>query len=240
MKKYVNKKNAVRLTAFIALTALSMFNVTGCGCGGGGGDGGGGDGTVSMCDVPLEASLSTQERIGGAVTNVKLFMADDKVTEWTLYNIANELRATRVDTPTSTVGLEVEAFIRDIEIVTYKGKRYALLAMGEEGITAVNITDPTSMAIEPNVESVKVNYYHEGINWAVGGGAVIYDNDISSTRGPVSSLAVYDEGNATQLLIGDEGYGLHKTALSNLFGDTNESREIEGTLKIEDEDYTLH
>ena len=254
MKKYVNKKNVVRLTAAgVALTVASMFYVTGCSGKSGSGDGdlpgdGGGlpgddGGIISMCDVPLEASLSTQERIGGAVTNVEPFMADDKVSEWTLYNIANELRATRVDTPTSTVGLEVEASIRDIEIVTYNGKRYALLAMGEEGITAVNITDPTSMVIEPKVESVKVNYYHEGINWAEGGGAVIYDNIISSTRGPVSSLALYDEGNATvpslQLLIGDEGYGLHKTALSNLFGDTNESREMDGTLKIDDEVYTL-
>ncbi|MFC2057917.1 hypothetical protein ACFLR6_03160, partial [Campylobacterota bacterium] len=188
-------------------------------------------------------SLSTQSRIGGAVTNVETFMADDNITEWMLYNIANELRATRVDTPVSTVGLEVEAFIRDIEIVTYNDKRYALLAMGEEGITAVDITNPESMVIEPNVEGIKVNYYHEGINWTEGGGDVVPDNNISSTRGPVSSLAIYNEGNATvpsvQLLIGDESYGLHKTALSNLFIDTNETRETDGTLKIEDEVYTL-
>ncbi len=252
MKKYVNKKNVVRLTAAgVALTVASMFYVTGCSGKSGSGDGdlpgdGGGlpgddGGIISMCDVPLEASLSTQSRIGGAVTNVEPFIAND--TEWTLYNIANELRVTRVDTPESTVGLEVEASIRDIDIVTYNGKRYALLAMGEEGITAVDITNPASMAIEPNVESIKVNYYHEGINWTEGGGDVVPDNDISSTRGPVSSLAIYDEGNSTvpslQLLIGDEGYGLHKTALSNLFGDTNESRESDGTLKIEDEIYTL-
>lgn len=254
MKKYVNKKNAVRLTAAgVALTVASMFYVTGCSGksssdGGGSVDGGDGGGIVvigdtSMCNVPLEASLSTQERIGGAVTNVKPFMADDKVTEWTLYNIANELRATRVDTPESTVGLEVEGFIHDIEIVNYNGKRYALLAMGEEGITAVNISNPNSMIIEPNVESVKVNYEKTGLDWTEGGGAPLHENDISSTRGPVSSLAVYDEGNATapslQLLIGDEGYGLHKTALNNLFVDTNESREADGTLKIDDEVYTL-
>ena len=247
MKKYVNKKNVVAVG--VALTVASMLYVTGCSGKSGSGEGGDVSGvvddnvTLSLCNIPFEASLSTQERIGGAVTNVKPFMADDKVTEWTLYNIANELRATRVDTPLSTVGLEVEGFIHDIEIVTYNDKRYALLAMGQEGITAVNITNPATMVIEPNVESIKVNYYHEGINWAEGGGAVIYDNNISSTRGPVSSLAVYDEGNTTvpslQLLIGDEGYGLHKTALSNLFGDTNESREPDGTLKIEDEVYTL-
>lgn len=113
----------------------------------------------------------------------------------------------------------------------------------KRGITAVDISNPAGMAIDPNVESVKVNYYQEGINWAEGGGDIIYDNNISSTRGPVSSLAVYNEGNSTdpnwQLIIGDEGYGLHKTALGNLF-DAAIGREAEdGTLKIEDEVYTL-
>jgi hypothetical protein len=114
--------------------------------------------------------------------------------------------------------------------------------MGEEGITAVDISNPESMVIVPNVESVKVNYYHGGINWTEGGGDVVLDNSISSTRGPVSSLAVYNEGNATvpsmKLLIGDEGYGLHKTVLENLFDATN-GREADGTLKIDDEVYTL-
>lgn len=129
MKKYVDKTNVVGLGVVgIALTAASMFYATGCG---GGSSVSGGD--TGICNVPLEANLNTQERIGGAVTNVEPFMADDNVTEWTLYNIANELRATPVNTPESTVGLEVEGFIRDIEIVTYNDKRYALLAMGEEG-----------------------------------------------------------------------------------------------------------
>lgn len=176
------------------------------------------------------------------MTNVEPFMADDNVTEWTLYNIANELRVSPVNTPENVIGLEVEGFIRDIEIVTYNDKRYALLAMGEEGITAVDISNPASMVIAPNVESVKVNYYHEGINWAEGGGDIVPDNNISSSRGPVSSLAVYNEGDvrnpSLQLIIGDEGYGLHKTVLANLFDATN-GREADGTLKIENEVYTL-
>ena len=242
MKKYLNNRNAVRVGALIlALTVSAMF--PSCSCGGGGDGGDGGDGVdTGICNVPIEASLNTQDRIGGAVTNVEPFMADENITEWTLYNIANELRASAVNTPENTIGLEVEGFIHDIEIVTYNAKRYALVAMGEEGITAVDISNPTSMAIDPNVESLKVNYYHEDINWTEGGGDVVIDNNISSTRGPISSLAVYNEGNSTspslQLLIGDEGYGLHKTALSNLFDETN-GREADGTLKIEDEVYTL-
>jgi len=237
---HLNKKIVVRVATFcLGLTIASLF--PSCSCGGGGGDGG----DSGICDVPLEAFLSTQEHIGGAVTNVELIMADDNVTEWTLYNIANVLHATQVDMPesNSTIGVEVEGFIRDIEIVNYNDNRYALLAMGEEGITAVNITNPEFMTIDPNVVSVKVNYLHEGIWWTEGGGDVVPDNNISSTRGPVSSLVVYNEGNSTdpnwQLIIGDEGYGLHKTTLSNLFTDTNETRELDGTLKIEDEVYTL-
>jgi hypothetical protein len=240
MKKYLNKRNAVRSAALLlGLTVSAMF--PSCSCGGGGGDNGGGD--TGICNVPIEASLNTQDRIGGAVTNVEPFMADDNVTEWTLYNIANELRASPVNTPENTIGLEVEGFIHDIEVVTYNDKRYALLAMGEEGITAVDITDPSNMVIHPDVESVKVNYYHEGINWTEGGGDVVLDNNISSSRGPVSSLVVYNEGNTTnpsmQLIIGDEGYGLHKTALANLFDATNGRETEDGTLMIEDDEYTL-
>ncbi|GIU00029.1 hypothetical protein TSL6_05350 [Sulfurovum sp. TSL6] len=239
MKKHMNKKNAVRVGVVgIGLTVASMFYTTGCG-GGGGGDGGGGGGTSSMCSVPLEASLNTQVRIGGATTAVEQFSTDSG--EWTLFNIANELRATKTGTTKYTeYHLEVEGMIRDIEIVKGNDNNsYALLAMGAEGIATVNITDPTAMIL---VSSVKVNYYHEGIWWTEGGGDIVPDNSISSTRGPVSSLAVYNEGNATvpsmQLLIGDEGYGVHKTALENLFDGIN-GREADGTLKIDQEVYTL-
>jgi len=241
MKKYMNKKNAVNLTAVgIGLTVAGMLYVTGCG-GGGGSDATtdipGIPGTSSLCSVPLEASLNTQERIGGATTAVELLSTDSG--EWTLFNIANELRATKTGMTKGTEhSFEVEGFIRGIEIVTdNENNSYALLAMGAEGIAAVNITDPAAMTL---VSSVKVNYYHEGINWAEGGGDVIYDNNISSTRGPVSSLAVYDDGNVStplQLIIGDEGYGLHMTTLDNLLNSTLES---DGTLMIDGpETYTL-
>lgn len=84
MKKYVNRKNAVRLTVFgVGLTAVSMLYMTGCG----------GDGTASICSVPLEANLNTTvpARIGGATTAVELFKIGDE--EWTFFNISNELRA---------------------------------------------------------------------------------------------------------------------------------------------------
>jgi len=197
-----------------------------------------GDSSSGMCNIPLEASLSTMERIGGATSSVALFSSDG--SEWTLFNIANELRAMQVGATASTAGLEVEGYIQDIELVTREdGSRYALLAMGPDGIAVVNVTDPAAMTRE---FSVRVNYDHAGISWTEGGGDIVPDNSISSTRGPVTSLAVYDEGNASapslKLLIGDAGYGLHKTALANLF-DTLNGREADGTLKIEQETYTL-
>ena len=228
-------KTKTKYSLIAAMAALTFGLFTGC-------SGGGGDSTstsIDPCDVPIEASLNTQERIGGAATNVELFSVDGQ--EWTLFNIANELRATQVNvSKTETYGFEVEGFIQDIEIVTYDDKRYALLAMGSGGISAVNITDPASMSL---LTSVKVNYEHTGIAFTDGGGTVMYDNNISSSSGPISSLAVYDDGNAStplQLLIGDKGYGLHKTALTNLFNTAvGVGREGDGTLKIDTEAYTL-
>jgi len=194
-------------------------------------------GSGTRCDLPLEAALDSHVRIGGATTSIALF--DNTGSEWTLFNVANELRATPVGTVEGAMhSLEVAGFIHDIEIVTLPdGNRYALLAMGPDGIAAVNVTDPAAMSL---ATSVKVNYEHSGITWTEGGGDVVPDNTIASTRGPVSSLAVYDAGDGSplQFLVGDAGYGLHKTALANLF-DPVAGREADGTLLIESEVYTL-
>ncbi len=208
------------------------------GCSGKGGSGDGTDGSISLCSTPLEASLSDGlDRIGGATTSVALVDVAD--TNWTLYNNANELHAADVSNPLKTAGLEVEGYIHDIETVKYGGKSYALLAMGEEGITVVDVENPLVMVKGINV---KVNYEEPNITIAEGSGSLA-DINISSSRAPISSLAVYNEGSATvpnwQLIIGDEGYGLHKTSLDNLFDETN-GRETDGTLLIDGpEQYTL-
>ncbi len=218
-----------RLISLIVVCSTAVF----IGCSGSGG----GDTTnVDPCDVPIEASLNTQDRIGGAVTNVQLVQNDG--VEWTFFNIANELRVTQVDmNKTQAYGIEVEGFIQDIEIVdNVDGNRYALLAMGSSGISAVNITNPAGMSL---VASAKVNYEQTGITFTDGGGTIWPDNNISGSSGPITSIAVYDDSTGTlQLLIGDKAYGLHKTALNNLF-DTVDGREEDGTLKIDKEAYTL-
>ena len=236
MKKYILSNPGKILTAISAsvVVATLLYN-SGCSTGSK-------VGSSSLCNVPVEASLSSVERIGGATTSVALFSSDG--SEWTLFNTANELHITPVGLIKGVdFKLEVEGYIHDIEIVTVSDKQYALLAMGSDGIAAVDVTTPASMNI---VANVKVNYEQTGITWAEGGGDIVPDNIITTTRAPISALSIYTETvivNDTsmeiqQLIIGDEGYGLHKTALSNLFDATN-GREDDGTLKIEMEVYTL-
>jgi hypothetical protein len=192
--------------------------------------GGGGNGTTSLCDVPLEASLTSADRIGGATTSNLLFTQtvvvneEPQEQEWTLYNVANELRARPVSTNPDDpyYAIEVPGYIKDIDIVTYPegegGVRYALLAMGSEGIAVINLANPALMTL---VSTIGVNYEQTGLTWADGGGNIVPDNTIASDRAPISSLAVYDSQPGSvedplQLIIADEGYGLHKTLLSNL------------------------
>ena len=188
------------------------------------------------CEVEHEAFLDSQARIGGASTVVTLNRSDN----WNLYNVANELRATQVGViAAEKYTFTVSGFIQDIDVVEYpasSGAYYALLAMGDQGISVVNVTDPTNMLF---VTSVHVNYEQTGLTWSDGGGNIIPDNTISGIHAPISSLEVYDDGTDLHLLIADEAYGLHKTKLANVF-DTAAGREVDdGTLLIENEVYTL-
>ncbi len=240
----------VLFSAGVALAVL--FGLTRCS------GGGGNNGTASLCDVPIEAALTDQTRIGGAVTSATII--DEAGAEWTLYNVANELRASPVGTTAGPVySVQVPGYIQDIEITTaptLNGIRYALLAMGSEGIAVINLADPTNMQVVVN--SVKVNYFQDGLIWTEGGGSIIGDdepaNEISSARAPITSLAVYDtdlgdDNNPLLLLIGDEGYGLHKTLLSNLLnaggpvldpsGDGTLLIDVDGDPLTADEVFTL-
>lgn len=214
-----------------SLLLAAVFGLAAC-------SGGGGSG--SLCDVPLEASLNSATRIGGASTSTRLF--DVAGVEWTLYNVANELRARPVNADPAVPyhAIEVSAYIRDIQIVTNPadGVRYALLAIGNAGIAVINLTNPAAMQL---VSSVRVNYLQNGVTWTEGGGSIVPDNTISSDRAPITALAVYDSdpadaSNPLQLLIADEGYGLHKTLLSNLLGAGGPVLEADGTLLIDVDD----
>jgi len=196
-----------------------------------------GDGTgffknLTLCGADVEASLSSQTRIGGASSVVSLERADG----WVLYNVANDLRATQVGvTQSAYYTLPLVGYIRDIDVVEYpaaSGTYYALVSMGDQGIAVVNVTDPTNML---PVTSMHVNYYQEGVTFTDGGGNIVTDNIISGVHGPISSMQVYDDGSKQYLLIANEAYGLHRTLLAHVF-DTATGREADGTLLIDDGD----
>ena len=221
-----------RMGTTLAVMLATLFGLAACS------SGGGGDGTSSLCDVPLEASLTSADRIGGATTSNLLFTQQVLVgveiqeQEWTLYNVANELRARPVSTNPDDpyYHVVVPGYIKDVVIVTNPTDqvRYALLAMGDEGIAVINLADPAAMTL---VSSVGVYHYQDTITFTDGGGNIVPDNVIETNRAPITSLAVYDDGiNPLYLLIADEGYGLHKTLLSNLLGATGPVLVADGTL----------
>lgn len=216
----------------IGLLLVTVLSLQGCS---GGSDSDRSIFSPAPCDIAHEAFLNDQTRIGGASTVVTL----DHSAQWIFYNVANELRATKVGiTASDKYGLTVTGFIQDIDVVEYpagSGAYYALLAMGDQGIAVANVTDPTNMVL---VTSMHVNYEQTGIAWSDGGGNVSLDNTISGVHAPISSLEIYKDGTNTYLLIANKAYGLHKTKLSNVF-DTNAGREADGTLLIENEVYTL-
>ena len=109
-------------------------------------------GALGLCNVKVEAFLDTQDRIGGASTVVTLDRADN----WVLYNVANELRATQVGvTESAKYSLPVAGFIQDVDVVEFEGDHYALLSMGDQGISVVTVTDPPTMFHKTRVD---VNY----------------------------------------------------------------------------------
>ena len=136
-------KNKIPLSGSILAVGALVWAALGLqGCGGG-------DGffkNLTMCDANQEASLDSQSRIGGSSTVVEM---PDPASNWIFYNVANDLRATRVGvTESAKYSLPVEGFIHDIDVVEYpanSGVRYALLSMGDKGIAVINVTDPTNM-----------------------------------------------------------------------------------------------
>lgn len=198
------------------------------------GDGNGLFEGLTLCGFVQEAYLDEQTRIGGASTVIAL----DSSNSWAFYNVANELRATKIGVAESAkYTLPVTGFIKDVDVVenpVSSGVYYALLSMGDKGIAVINVTDPTNMVA---VTSVAVNYEQTGITFTDGGGNIAPDNTISGITAPISSLEIYDDGVDRYLVIADEAYGLHRTKLANLFDTT--AREADGTLLIESEVFTL-
>ncbi|MFY3773378.1 hypothetical protein ACOSZC_04540 [Marinobacter salsuginis] len=178
----------------------------------------------------IEAFLTEKAvQIGGATT--ALARADMGETDYAVYNMANRLAITPIQTTAGAVHeIELANFIQDILILPYEGRTYALAAVRESGIAVVDITDPAAMQV---LHTTPVNYYQEGITFAEGGGDLVTDVVIEG-HGFIKSL----EADDTNLWIANESYGIHRTALANIISATP-TLEDDGTLLIDEEVYTL-
>lgn len=186
---------------------------------------------VRVRPADMKPILGPDIQVGGATTAVATF--NDGAADWALYNVGGRLSATPVGLAPSTVySIHVMGFIRDILLVDHAGTRYALLSTGGEGIAIVDVEDPSAMQWLGNVT---VNYYQDGLTYTEGGGAILYDQVISGTKGTVTAL----ETDGTTLWIANADYGVHRTALDNLLGPAGPVLEPDGTLAIEHEEYVL-
>jgi len=181
---------------------------------------------VQPADIVQYPGVNIQ--IGGSTTAVERFQYNG--AEWSLFNVGTTLKATAVGTSKEDVyDLILPGVVYDIEIIEYDEHTYALAAIGGAGIAVVNISDPTSMSL---VSVAPVNYYFDGVIFAEGGGDILFDNVFSSIAGPVVALA----NDGTDLYIGDNAFGIHKTSLANVFGNVLEG---DGTLLIDSEVLTV-
>lgn len=184
----------------------------------------------TLGDNIVEAYLDKKAiQIGGATTAVT--RANIGGSDWALYNMANRLAITPIQTSAGAVHeIELANFIQHLLVVQYNGRTYALAALRESGIAVVDITDPAAMKV---LNTTPVHYYQDGITYAEGGGDLV-TNQVIEGHGFIKSL----ETDGTDLWIADESFGIHRTALANLITETPVT-EADGTLKIDAETYTL-
>lgn len=183
--------------------------------------------SVHVQPADIVSMLGPNTQIGGSSTDVV------KQGGYAFYNVGGRLCSTPIGTSAGPVySIPLAGFIRDILLVEFKETRYALVAMGSEGIAVVDVDDPTAMEWRFDVQ---INYFQDDLTWAEGGGDILVDQVISGTRGTISALAT----DGVTLWIGNADYGLHRTALKNLLQSTGPALESDGTLLVENEVYTL-
>lgn len=184
--------------------------------------------SVTVLPVDMFPFLGEDVQVGGSSTSVARFQSAG--SEWCLFNIGTELKATPVGVTQGAIySIFLPEFAFGIEIVAYNGATYALVATGGAGITVVDITEPADMSV---VSITPVNYYLDNVTFTETGGAILPDNIMESSAAPIVDLVT----DGTDLYIADNQFGIHKTALANLF---NQTLETDGTLLIDQEVSTV-
>ncbi|MHB1136399.1 MAG: carboxypeptidase regulatory-like domain-containing protein [Coriobacteriia bacterium] len=186
---------------------------------------------VDVTPADIVPILGPNVQVGGSTYAAT--HADIGGVEWAFFNVGAAFKATPVGTTAGAVTtLNLAGIVYDIDIVERDGATYALVACGNAGIAVVDVSDPSVLAL---VSITPVNYYQDGIIFCDTGGTIWYDNVIQSGTAPICAL----ETDGTDLYIADNDFGFHKTALANLFGTTGPVLEVDGTLLIDAEKYTL-
>jgi hypothetical protein len=184
--------------------------------------------TVAVQPADMVQYPAANVQIGGAATAVARFQYAG--AEWCLFNVGTALKATPVALTAGTAyEVILPAFANDIEILSYAGGLYALIAAGEAGVVVVDIANPAQMSI---VNVLPINFLMENVTFTETGGAILYGNTFASSASPIASLV----SDGVDLYIANHEFGIHKTALANVFGDV---READGTLKIDREACTV-
>lgn len=167
-------------------------------------------------------------QIGGASTAVARFEFGGEI--WSIFNIGTALKALPVRMqPGDPYEIILPAFARDIEVISHNGGLYALIAAGDAGVVVVDIGNPAAMRI---TQVLPVNYLIEGVTFTETGGSILYDNIFASSASHIVALA----SDGVDLYLANPEFGIHKTALANVFSNI---RETDGTLKIDSEARTV-
>ena len=183
---------------------------------------------IAVQPIEMQPAMGPHVQIGGSSTAVAQFQAGG--ASWCVFNIGTSLKTTLLSVPQGTVySLILPGTVNDLKVISYNGGTYALAALGGAGVGLVDLSDPTQPTL---INAAKVNYLLEDVTYAEGGGSILYGNTIASVAAPI--VAVESDGQA--LYLGDAEYGIHKTALTNLFNNVLES---DGTLIIEQEKATV-
>jgi len=169
-------------------------------------------------------------QIGGATQDVERY--NDGTSDWLLFSMANRFAATKIGMTKSVVGeILVPGYIERITTVTYGGKPYALLSMGNKGIGVVAMANPLGMTY---LRTMTVAYAYGPVSYVDGGGNLVADALFTGTSGAVNDLLIDTKGTATdesddELLIANGDFGIQKTKLSNLMG----AAAVDGALAID-------
>jgi hypothetical protein len=187
---------------------------------------------VAVDVVPADVTpmLGAHVQLGGSTTAVA--RATVGGTPWAFWNVGTALHATPIGMargPVST--LVLPGTVQDLlALPGADGALTLLAAVGAAGVAVVDATDPAALAL---VSVTPVNHHQDGIAFTDTGGTTTYDNVIFTTSAPIVGLAT----DGARLFLADAGYGIHRTALSNLL--PVPVLEADGTLLVEAETYTL-